>query len=95
MPLETQGKVLRVLVDQTFLRVGGAKKVKVDIRVVSSTSRDLPSLISVGRFREDLYYRLNVFPVTIPALRARPGRLGGLVRTWAGWSCGGPRRPNP
>ena len=63
MPLETQGKVLRVLVDQTFLRVGGAKKVKVDIRVVSSTSRDLAGLITVGRFREDLYHRLGVVPI--------------------------------
>ena len=68
MPLETQGKVLRVLVDQTFQRVGGAKKVKVDVRVVSSSSRDLPSLIALGRFREDLYHRLSVMPVYVPGL---------------------------
>jgi two-component system, NtrC family, nitrogen regulation response regulator NtrX len=57
MPLETQGKVLRVLVDQTFLRVDGAKKVKVDVRVVTSTSRDLEALIAQGLFREDLFHR--------------------------------------
>jgi len=71
MPLETQGKVLRVLVDQTFQRVGGSKKVKVDVRIVSSTSRDLQQLISAGRFREDLYHRLGVVPVQVPGLGER------------------------
>ena len=79
MPLETQGKVLRVLVEQTFQRVGGAKKVKVDVRVVSSTSRDLASLISQGRFREDLYHRLGVVPVRVPALSQRREDIPGLV----------------
>jgi two-component system nitrogen regulation response regulator NtrX len=79
MPIETQGKVLRVLVDQTFQRVGGAKKVKVDIRVVSSTSRDLPSLISVGRFREDLYHRLGVVPVQVPGLAERREDIPDLI----------------
>src|SRR4029453_13768676 len=79
MPLETQGKVLRVLVEQTFLRVGGSKKVKVDVRVVSSTSRDLASLISQGRFREDLYHRLGVVPVRVPPLSQRREDIPGLV----------------
>ena len=83
MPLETQGKVLRVLVDQTFLRVGGAKKVKVDIRVVSSTSRDLGSLINVGRFREDLYHRLGVVPVQVPSLAERREDIPELVAHFA------------
>ena len=83
MPLETQGKVLRVLVDQTFLRVGGAKKVKVDIRVVSSTSRDLPGLISVGRFREDLYHRLGVVPIHVPGLAERREDIPELVSHFA------------
>jgi two-component system nitrogen regulation response regulator NtrX len=79
MPIETQGKVLRVLVEQTFQRVGGSKKVKVDVRVVSSTSRDLATLISQGRFREDLYHRLSVVPVRIPALSERREDIPGLV----------------
>ena len=79
MPIETQGKVLRVLVDQTFLRVGGAKKVKVDIRVVSSTSRDLPGLIQVGRFREDLYHRLGVVPIEVPSLAERREDIPDLI----------------
>jgi two-component system nitrogen regulation response regulator NtrX len=79
MPLETQGKVLRVLVDQTFLRVGGAKKVKVDIRVVSSTSRDLAGLITVGRFREDLFHRLGVVPIDVPSLAERREDIPELV----------------
>jgi two-component system, NtrC family, nitrogen regulation response regulator NtrX len=83
MPLETQGKVLRVLVDQTFLRVGGAKKVRVDIRVVSSTSRDLASLITVGRFREDLYHRLGVVPVQVPGLAERREDIPELIAHFA------------
>ncbi len=71
MPLETQGKILRVLVDQTFERVGGGPRVQVDVRVVSSSSRDLTTEIAAGRFREDLYHRLNVVPITVPALSDR------------------------
>ena len=73
------GKVLRVLVDQTFQRVGGAKKVKVDVRVVSSTSRNLPSLIAVGRFREDLFHRLGVVPVQVPGLADRREDIPELI----------------
>ncbi len=79
MPLETQGKVLRVLVEQTFQRVGGAKKVKVDIRVVSSTCRDLQTLIALGRFREDLYHRLSVMPVHVPGLAERREDIPELI----------------
>jgi len=71
MPFETQGKILRVLVDQTFQRVGGGPTVKVDVRVLSSTSKDLRREISEGRFREDLFHRLNVVPVRMPALAER------------------------
>ena len=71
MPLETQGKILRVLLDQTFERVGGRTKVQVDVRVVSGTSRDLPGEIAAGRFRQDLFHRLNVVPFRIPPLRER------------------------
>ncbi|GGD13740.1 sigma-54-dependent transcriptional regulator [Pyruvatibacter mobilis] len=71
MPLETQGKILRVLVDQTFERLGGGPRVQVDVRVVSSSSRDLTTEIAAGRFREDLYHRLNVVPITVPALADR------------------------
>ncbi|GAA6157094.1 sigma-54 dependent transcriptional regulator [Pyruvatibacter sp.] len=71
MPLETQGKILRVLVDQTFERVGGGPRVQVDVRVVSSSSRDLTTEIAAGRFREDLYHRLNVVPISVPALSER------------------------
>jgi two-component system nitrogen regulation response regulator NtrX len=66
MPLETQGKILRVLIDQTFTRVGGQQRVQVDARVICSTTRDLRAETEAGRFREDLYHRLNVVPVRIP-----------------------------
>jgi two-component system nitrogen regulation response regulator NtrX len=71
MPLETQGKILRVLIDQTFQRVGGATRVQVDVRVISSSTRDLRAEIEAGRFREDLYHRLNVVPVRVPSLAER------------------------
>jgi two-component system nitrogen regulation response regulator NtrX len=71
MPLETQGKIVRVLQDQTFFRVGGATRVEVDVRVVACTNRDLQTEINEGRFREDLYYRLNVVPIRVPPLRER------------------------
>lgn len=71
MPLTTQAKILRVLTDQTFQRLGGTRHVRVDVRVVSATSRDLAQEIAAGRFREDLFYRLNVVPVRLPALAER------------------------
>ncbi len=80
MPLTTQGRILRVLTDQTFTRLGGARPVRVDVRVVSSTARDLATEIAQGRFREDLYYRLNVVPVRVPPLRERREDILDLVR---------------
>ncbi|HEY6662249.1 MAG TPA: sigma-54 dependent transcriptional regulator [Sphingomicrobium sp.] len=71
MPLTTQGKILRVLTDQSYQRIGGQRPVKVDVRVLSATSRNLSDEIAAGRFREDLFYRLNVVPVRIPPLRER------------------------
>lgn len=71
MPRDTQAKILRVLTDQSFERLGGRTKVNVDVRFISATSRDLTELISVGAFREDLYHRLGVVPIPIPALRNR------------------------
>ncbi len=79
MPLETQGKILRVLVDQTFERVGGSRQVEVDVRVVSASSRDLRNEIAAGRFREDLYHRLNVVPIHVPSLRDRREDIPELV----------------
>ena len=71
MPRETQNKILRVLVDQTFQRVGGSTKVSVDVRIVSSTARNLEAEIAAGRFREDLYHRLSVVPIRVPPLAER------------------------
>ncbi|WOI34125.1 sigma-54 dependent transcriptional regulator [Tritonibacter scottomollicae] len=71
MPLGTQSKILRVLVDQQFIRVGGADKVKVDLRVISATNRDLEKEIVEGTFRQELYHRLNVVPISVPALSDR------------------------
>lgn len=71
MPNGTQSKILRVLVDQQFTRVGGNDKVRVDLRVISSTNRDLQTEIAAGRFREELYHRLNVVPIAVPSLAER------------------------
>ncbi|MCC2978914.1 MULTISPECIES: sigma-54-dependent transcriptional regulator [unclassified Sphingomonas] len=79
MPITTQGRILRVLTDQSFTRVGGTRIVKVDVRVVSATGRDLTQEIAEGRFREDLYYRLNVVPVSIPPLSERREDIPALV----------------
>jgi len=79
MPLTTQAKILRVLTDQSYTRVGGQRPVKVDVRVLSATSRNLQEEISAGRFREDLFYRLNVVPVKLPPLRERREDIPELV----------------
>jgi two-component system nitrogen regulation response regulator NtrX len=79
MPRETQNKILRVLVDQQFERVGGTKRVKVDVRIISSSSHDLQALIRQGRFREDLYHRLAVVPVIVPGLAERREDIPFLV----------------
>lgn len=79
MPRETQGKILRVLVDQQFERVGGTQRVKVDVRIISSTAQNLEAMIAEGRFREDLYHRLAVVPVIVPALSERREDIPVLV----------------
>jgi two-component system nitrogen regulation response regulator NtrX len=79
MPRETQSKILRVLVDQTFQRVGGATKVTVDVRIVSSTSRNIEAEITAGKFREDLYHRLSVVPIRVPGLAERREDIPELV----------------
>jgi two-component system, NtrC family, nitrogen regulation response regulator NtrX len=80
MPLETQGKIVRALQEQTFERVGGSRRVEVDVRVVASSNRELSAEIAAGRFREDLFYRLNVVPIRVPALRERREDIPLLAR---------------
>ncbi|PZW51062.1 two-component system nitrogen regulation response regulator NtrX [Humitalea rosea] len=79
MPLETQGKIVRALQEAGFERVGGGTRVKVDLRVIATTSRDLPAEITAGRFREDLFYRLAVVPLRIAPLRDRRDDIPALV----------------
>jgi two-component system nitrogen regulation response regulator NtrX len=95
MPRETQSRILRVLVEQRFRRVGGDSDVQVDVRVVSSTSRDLREEIAVGRFREDLFHRLNVVPINVPGLSERREDIPELVDYFVSRICeatGMPRR---
>ena len=80
MPRDTQGKILRVLVDQNFQRVGGATRVHVDVRIISSTSHNLADDIAAGTFREDLFHRLSVVPIRVPALSERRDDVPELIR---------------
>ncbi len=79
MPKETQGKILRVLVDQNFQRVGGTTRVHVDVRIISSSARDLAGLIEEGSFREDLFHRLSVVPIRVPSLAERREDIPELI----------------
>lgn len=80
MPLELQAKLLRVLQEREVERVGGHKTIKLDIRVLATSNRDMMAMVKSGQFREDLYYRLNVFPIKIPSLRERPLDIEPLVQ---------------
>ncbi len=80
MPLETQGKIIRVLHEQRFARLGGDQRIEVDVRVLATTNRDLKAEIAAGRFREDLYYRLNVVPLEMPRLTERRTDIPELAR---------------
>ena len=95
MPVATQARILRVLTDQSFSRVGGTRIVKVDVRVVSATARDLTQEIAEGRFREDLYYRLNVVPVVIPPLTDRREDIPALVQHFLAHYANERRVPTP
>lgn len=95
MPIATQARILRVLTDQSFSRIGGTRTVKVDVRVVSATSRDLTREIAEGRFREDLYYRLNVVPVMLPALAERREDIPSLVEHFMAHYASERRVPTP
>ena len=87
MSLKTQAKVLRALEEQSFERVGGKETIKVDVRVIAASNRDLSTLIAEGRFREDLYYRLNVIPIEVPPLRARREDIPLLVEHFLALFC--------
>src|SRR5262249_5490373 len=80
IPLELQPKLLRVLQDHEFVRIGGTRRIKVDVRLVAATNQNLAQMVEAHRFRDDLYYRLNVFPICAPSLRERPGDIEPLVR---------------
>jgi formate hydrogenlyase transcriptional activator len=83
LPVETQPKLLRVLQEQKFERLGGTRTIKIDTRVIAATHRDLPQMVKDGKFREDLFYRLNVFPIDLPPLRQRREDLPLLANYFA------------
>jgi two-component system nitrogen regulation response regulator NtrX len=95
MPLETQAKILRVLQEQAFVRVGGTSRVQVHVRVMATTSQDLRSAVAAGNFREELYYRLAVVPIDVPPLRQRREDIPELALHFAASIAGEAGRPKP
>lgn len=95
MPLGLQAKLLRVLQEREVERVGGRKAITLDIRLLATSNRDMPAMVDRGAFREDLYYRLNVFPLEVPPLRERPLDIVPLVRRILGTFVGAPGRRVP
>jgi two-component system, NtrC family, response regulator AtoC len=95
MRLDLQAKLLRVLQEQEITRVGGQEPLRVDVRIVAATNRDLEALVKDGRFRDDLYYRLNVIPLRLPPLRERPGDLPELLQHFLGSFAARYGRPAP
>jgi transcriptional regulator with PAS, ATPase and Fis domain len=87
LPLALQGKILRALQEKTFDRLGGTSSIKVDVRVVAATNRQLKQAVAGRRFREDLYFRLSVFPITVPPLRERPDDIPILARHFIAEEC--------
>ncbi len=82
MPIETQTKIVRVLQDQQFMRINGTEKIDIDIRIMASTNQNLTELMAAGKFREDLYYRLNVVPIDMPSLKDRLEDIPLLAKTF-------------
>ena len=80
LPLNMQVKLLRVLQEETITRIGGLKEIKIDVRIISATNNNLEEMVKNGQFREDLFYRLNVIPITIPPLRERKGDIAPLIK---------------
>ncbi len=93
LPMDIQAKLLRVLQEREFQRIGSSETVKVDVRVIAASNIDLAQAVRVGKFREDLYYRLNVVPLRVPALRERPSDIPLLVRPAIGKRHGNGDRP--
>ena len=85
MPIDTQTRLLRVLQDGEFTSVGGRKSIKTDVRIISATNKDLKKLIRQGKFREDLFFRLNVVPIRLPSLSERQEDIPELVQSFSVW----------